>query len=157
MAIDKVMADTNVYQKLLEGNMNRIERLVEDGKLVVFGCKIIRDELRNIPTDYTFDGKSLRNLLITTYDRLVGERSFPVGSEMEALAEEYYNEYRGNISKKDILSDFKIVATATIHRLDIIVSEDERTLKSRHALVAYQKVNTRKMYTTPRFLKLSKI
>ncbi len=157
MVVEKAMVDTNVYQWLLEGKVGRLERLIEEGKLVVFGCKIVRDELRNIPLDYTFEGKSLRNLLITTYDSLVGKRSFPVGSEIEALAEEYYCEYGGNISKKDILSDFKIVATATIHRLDIIISEDERTMKSNYALAAYTKVNSTKMYPTPKLIRLSEI
>ncbi len=157
MVVEKAMLDTNTYQVFLEGKVGRLERLIEEGKIIIYGCKIVRDELRNTPPNLTYEGKSLRNLLITTYDSLVRNRSFPVGLEIETLAEEYYREYRGAISKKDILSDFKIVATATIHRVDIIVSEDERTMKSEHAMNAYKKINNSKLYPMPKFLKISEL
>ena len=155
----RAMLDTNVYDLLLEkGALDRIEGLVLNDELVVYGCKVVRDELRNTPKIRKYGGKSLRALLLSTYDRLVsGKRSYPVGSEIEALAKEYLSAYSGGIPRNKILPDFKIVATATIHRLDIIVSGDDRTMKSGPAKRAYGKVNAEKFYPNPGFIKLEEL
>ncbi|MBI4044399.1 MAG: hypothetical protein HY392_01700 [Candidatus Diapherotrites archaeon] len=147
----RAMFDTSVYKLLLEGRLVRIKELVKSSKLIVYGCKVVRDELRETSPSYKFNGKSLRNLLIFTYDSLVGKRSYPVGNEIEALAKEYLDAYAGGVSKYKLFNDFKIVATATAHRLDVVISEDDRTMKSIHARKAYSLVNQSKMYETPEF------
>ncbi|MEK6970339.1 MAG: hypothetical protein AABW68_01435 [archaeon] len=118
---------------------------------------LIRDELRDIPSDKRIGGKNLRQVLLQTYDSLVDKRSYPVGSEIEVLAHEYLSAYHGGVPRNKILPDFIIVATATVHRLDIIVSEDDWTMKSNPARSAYEKINKEKMYPTPRFLKLKEL
>lgn len=152
------MFDTNVYELLLEEkNLDKIENLIYSNELIPYGCKVIRDELRAIPKTKKVGNKSLRNLLISTYDKLVGKRNFPVGGEIEALAKEYISAYSGGVPRKKILPDFKIVATSTIHKLDIIISGDDRTMKSGPAKRAYEKVNKAKMYPNPQFLKLEEL
>ncbi len=45
------------------------------------------------------------------------------------------------MGKKKIFNDFKIVACATLKNFDLIVSDDERTMKSQKAMEAYKTVN----------------
>ena len=154
----RVLFDTNVYELLLtQENLDKIEDLVVGGSIIAYGCKTIRDELRDIPKSKKIGNRNLRNTLLSAYDKLVKDRSYPVGSEIEALAREYLTEYSGGVPRAKIYPDFKIVAAATIHRLDIIVSEDDRTMKSNPAMRAYQNVNGKKMYVTPGFISLEKL
>jgi hypothetical protein len=76
------------------------------------------------------------------------------------LAEEYWKDYKSNkggTSKRKIFPDFLIVAVATIHWLDIVVSEDNKTMKSRIALKAYNKINKEKKFNTPKFISLNEL
>ena len=151
------MFDTNIYQSLYDAHQEKILKLVQSGKLVVYGCKTIRDELRDIPKHVKYDGKGLRNLLLQIYDGLVKNHSYPVGKPIETLAEEYWSDYQGGVSKRKIFPDFLIVATATIHKLDIIVSHDDKTMKSKVAIKAYKKTNERNGFETPDFIPLEKL
>ncbi len=150
----RAMFDTNIYELLLdEANANKVRNLVHANSLIVYGCKLIRDELRDTPTYKRIGGENLRIVLLQTYDSLVQARSYPIGIEIEALAKEYLNAYRGGVSRSKILPDFTIIAAATIHRLDIVVSEDDRTMKSGPAKSVYEKINKEKIFQTQRFLK----
>src|SRR3989344_3297213 len=154
----RVLFDTNVYELLLNAqNLDKIESLVISGSIIPYGCKTVRDELRDISKDEKIGGRSLRTQLLSAYDKLVKDRSYPVGTEIEALARDYLAAYSGGVAKKKIYPDFKIVAAATIHRLDIIVSEDDRTMKSNPAIRAYQSVNGKKMYITPNLISLEEL
>jgi hypothetical protein len=77
----RVIFDTNVYPQLLEETeLRRIEKLVNKGDIFVCGCRIIRDELRDIPTNILYGkNKNYRNLVLSIYDRVVGKRNYPVG------------------------------------------------------------------------------
>jgi len=153
----RAILDTNVYEYLYKYDLARIDRLIEKGELVVYGCKVIRDELREIPREFKADGKSYRNILLGIYDTIIGEHSFPVEKIIEVLAEEYWVEYAGGVAKRKLFPDFLIVATATIHNLDIIVSQDDRTMKSNPARKAYEKANQRNGFETPRFISLKEL
>ena len=153
----RVLIDTNVYEKLYEYDLARVYALIESGKIIVYGCKVVRDELREIPPSVRVDGKSYRNQLLLLYGDLVGKHSFPVESVIEFLAEEYWKEYNGGIPKRKIFSDFLIVATASIHKLDIIVSNDERSMKSNPAVKAYDKANQINSFSTPRFISIEEL
>ncbi|MFH1225274.1 MAG: hypothetical protein V1676_05730 [Candidatus Diapherotrites archaeon] len=120
-------------------------------------AKTIRDELREIPKTIAVEGHNYRQTLISIYDRITKNHSYPVESLAETLAEEYWRAYRGGTAKRKMMPDFIIVAIATIHRLDIIVSEDERTMKSRKALQAYKEVNRQKDLETPKFIKIEEL
>ena len=153
----RAMFDTNTYALLYEYDLPRILKLVESGQLVVYGCQVIRNELRDIPKDVVVERKNYRIQLLFVYDKLVKDRSYPVERVVEVLANEYWSEYRGSIPKRKILPDFKIVAVASIHELDVIVSEDERTMKAGAAKRAYEIVNHRNAFRTPKFLSLHEL
>ncbi len=44
------------------------------------------------------------------------------------------------------MSDFRIVTVSSIHGLDILVSEDDHSMKSRLAIESYLKVNDRNAF-----------
>jgi len=120
-------------------------------------ARTIRDELREIPKFLTVEGKSYRQILLAIYDQITKNHSYPLESLSETLEEEYWKAYKGGVAKRKIFPDFLIVAIATIHRLDIIVSEDERTMKSRPAIAAYRQVNGQKELQTPKFIKIEEL
>ena len=73
---------------------------------------------------------------------------------------EFYVEYRtlgGIRSWKEISSDFKIVAHACMNGLDIVVSEDSRTMLSTIAIKAYKEVALRHSIRLPYFWKYEDI
>ena len=153
----KAMIDTNLYERIFKYDLQRILELIGREKILVYGCKTIRDELRNIPKSVRFEGKSYRGQLLSLYDDLVGKHSFPVENVAESLAMEYWEEYKGGVPKRKIFPDFLIVSTATIHNLDIIVSGDERTMKSGPAKKAYDIANRNNGFTTPRFISINEL
>lgn len=151
------MFDTNIYEFLNQKDLSVVESLVNNRSILLYGCRVIRVELRKIPREVKVDGKSYRNKLLSLYDKLVGKRSYSAEGIAESLAEEYWIEYTGGSPKRKILPDFKIVATASIHGLDTIVSEDDRTLKSQLARIAYLKVNSRNGFSTPTLISLEEL
>ena len=153
----RAMFDTNTYEVLYEKDLPQLLELVESNFLIVYGCKVIRDELREIPKSLTVEGKSYRQTLLAIYDQITKNHSYPLESLSETLAEEYWQAYKGGVAKRKMIPDFLIVAIATIHRLDIIVSEDERTMKSRPAIAAYKRVNGQKELQTPRFIRIEEL
>ncbi|MFA4855990.1 MAG: hypothetical protein WC634_05405 [archaeon] len=153
----RAMLDTNTYEVLYQSEFSRILRLIESDKLIVYGCRVIRDELREIPKNVKVDGKSYKGLLLSIYDKLTKDHSYSVESVAEALAEDYWKSYKGGVPKRKMLPDFLIVAVATLHRLDIIVSEDDRTMKSKPARQAYEKVNDKNSLETPKFISIEKL
>ncbi|HZX20447.1 MAG TPA: hypothetical protein VFF13_05525 [archaeon] len=153
----RAMLDTNVYALLYKSGLEKISEMVESGKLVVYGCGVIRKELRAIPPAIKEDGKSYRNSLLGVYDKLAGKHDVPVAELSHELAKQYIKEYTGGTSRYKIYADFLIVATATIHGLDLIVTEDEKTMKSRLARAAYNKVNEKNGLTTSVFVELEKL
>ncbi len=153
----RAMLDTNTYEVLYKKDPLPVARLVKSGRLIVYGCKAIRDELREIPTTVRVGGKSYRNMLLSLYDEFTENHSCPLESLAETLAEEYWQAYKGGVAKRKMMPDFLIVAIATIHRLDIIVSGDEKTMKSGPALRAYKQVNEKKSLETPKFISLEQL
>ena len=153
----RAIIDTNVYEFLYKQDLERVAALIENGILVVYGCKIIREELREMSKDFKIKGKNYRIILIGIYDRLVGKHFIPTDKLVDVLSEEYWVNYIGNVPKRKIFSDFQIVATATIHSLDIIVSEDNRTMKSDNAIKSYNIVNGRNGFVTPKFVSLEEL
>ena len=153
----RAMLDTNVYEILYKKDPQPVIKLIKSGCLIVYGCKVIRRELREIPPTLRIDGKSYRSTLLSLYDQFTKNHSYPVESLSETLAAEYWKAYNGGVAKRKMMPDFLIVAIATIHRLDIIVSEDERTMKSRQAMKAYVQVNQQKELQTPKFIKISEL
>lgn len=156
----RVMLDTNIYENILKYLDDAyLKKLVERKHLIIYGNAIIRKELREIsvPKKVTINKRlrSLRIVLLNLYDILTGNHTYEISQEMLSLAEKYFVAYRasgGIKSKKEILNDFIIVASATIHDIDIVVSEDNKTILAEEALAAYKLVNTLDLKRTPKFI-----
>ncbi|MFH1225503.1 MAG: hypothetical protein V1676_06900 [Candidatus Diapherotrites archaeon] len=149
----RVMLDTNVYDSIISGNPTEFSKAIKNSKNVtVYGNKVIRGELRGIPMGHTSGGRSTRNWLLTTYDFIVGKHNLEVGNVVRFLAMQYWESYHGGQSFANIIDGFLIVACASIHKLDIVCSQDARTMKSGRCLRIYLAVNKRNGFYTPRFI-----
>ena len=153
----RALLDTNTYEILYKKQFANLVKLIESNLVIIYGCKIVRDELREIPKSVKVDGKSYRSVLLSLYDEFTKNHSFPVEDLVGDLAEKYWGFYKGGTSKRKIFPDFLIVAVATLHRLDIVVSADDKTMKSNPAKKAYDKVNLKNGFKTPRFITLEKL
>jgi len=151
------MLDTNVYEFLELQYLDPLSKLINEKKIVIYGCRVVRKELRDIPRTAKLKGKSLRNILLGIYDKLTQNHDYQLDSIAENIAEQYWKEYEGGISKRKLMDDFKIVAISSMHNLDIIVSEDDKSMKSGHAIRAYLKVNNLNGFRTPAFYSLKKL
>ena len=149
----RVLLDTNVYDVLIEeGARALVEKIIKEKPVVIYGTKLIRDELRNTPKGIKVGNKSLRMLLLNMYDLLVGKHSIEETDLTHFLALEYLKEYKGGSSKTKMLNDCVIVASATLKELDIICSNDKKTMLSKQARKAYEKVNKANDLKTPKFI-----
>lgn len=155
----RVILDTNVYGKIIEqGDENLIANAVEKnlfaGKLLIYGNSVIRNEIRDVPKKIKTREANLRIALLNIYDRLVGNHKLEITSEVKGLANHYllvYKKIGGVKNKIDILNDFLIIASATIKKLDIVYSEDNKTMLSEKARKSYLIVNEIKKLRTPNF------
>lgn len=153
----RVIFDTNIYGLLIkEKNAFEIEnRIVEDKSLVVYNYKPIRDELRGIPKMTRLSRKT-RNLVLNVYDKLTKNHFLENSIDITYLARKYHNHYRnqGGVYGWDtnIRVDFMIVACASINGLDVIYSEDAKTLICKKARKAYHHINIKEGLRTPYFL-----
>ena len=157
----RIMIDTNVYEFLLKYiERSVLEDVLFQKRLIFYGSDIIRKELREIPKSRkeTIGGqlKSLRNILLSLYDFVVEKHHYKTTKQMEELADKYFIVYRtfgGIAEKKEINNDFKIVACASLNNLDILASEDIKTMLSDKALMSYASVNNLLGFKTPKFIK----
>src|SRR3989344_7570346 len=124
----RAMIDTNVYEFLYKEHLDDLKNLIDSNKFIIYGCRVVRAELREIPQEIKYEGRNFRNALLSLYDRVAGKHSYPVEGVAEFIAEQYWMEYIGGIAKRRILDDFRIVAVASIHGLDVVVSEDEHSM-----------------------------
>lgn len=117
---------------------------------------LIRKELRGTPKDKTTEtNKKLRIALLILYDRLVKGHVIKETERIKKLSEEYFSEYKklgGAIGYKELSNDFKIVACASLNDMDIVYSEDKRSLCSERSIKTYNIVNLRKDKRTPSFI-----
>ncbi len=156
----RIMLDTNVYEHMLRYfSEAELQSIFTQNSLVFYGNEIVRKELREISAALKIAVdrrlRSLRIVLLNLYDELNGEHVYSVTAEMELLAEKYFVAYRmaGGIKPKEkVLDDFIIVACASLKNLDVIVSEDAKTMLSKDALSAYKLVNGLDSKRTPDFI-----
>ncbi|MBI2579321.1 MAG: PIN domain-containing protein [Candidatus Aenigmarchaeota archaeon] len=153
----RIILDTNIYGRIIERNEeNEIKELIEKRQdIVIYGFDIVRKELRNVSKTVRYEKKLIRLMLLGLYDKIVRFHTYPVTSAIKQLAEDYYKIYKelgGKESEKEILNDFMIVACATLHELDIVASEDNRTMLNEISLQSYRIANKLKEYKTPEFV-----
>ncbi len=146
----RVLLDTNVYGIVVGKETAVILNNARDSRKTIFyGFSVVRNELRAVPTKWENAGGNFRNLLLDYYDKLTGPHAFASTKRIEFLAQEYSDFYSGGISKRKLWNDFLIVACASVHELDIIVSEDKHTMQSELVLKVYNIINAKNRLTTP--------
>ncbi|MBU0460260.1 MAG: hypothetical protein ABIH82_06270 [Candidatus Woesearchaeota archaeon] len=158
----RVIFDTNIFGNLLEEpDTEEIERRINEEKdFIVYNFLPIRKELRNIPTT-TKASKKARKILLSMYDRITGDHFLKNSIVITSLAKKYFDHYRnlGGIYGWDtnIRIDFMIIACASFNGLDVVYSDDQRTMLGKVALKAYQHININENLRTPDFLKYEDI
>ncbi len=155
----RIMLDTSIYGELIKDKeiMLDIVKLIPN-ELVVYGNKIIRNELKNTPRNIKEDKRSRRMLLLEIYDLFIMKErhNLKYNKIIEILSEDYFKEYKkqgGALSKLNIKNDFLIIAIATIHNLDIVVSKDEHSMLSEKSIKSYHITNNRYGLRNPNFEK----
>lgn len=156
----RVLTDTNFYELMLKYlEMEKIRKVKESGVIIFYGVDIIRKELRATPKTKVEVIRNellkLRNALLLIYDLLVGIHQYKVDSKVNQLADDYYIAYKvlkGKATKVEIINDFKIAACASIRNMDILVSDDNKTMFSVESKKAYSSVNEIKKLRTPNFI-----
>lgn len=149
--------DTSVYGELIldTKSLTKIEKLIYNKSILVYGNKIIRNELRKLSAESRLGKFSKRILLLNLYDKLSSEHEIIIGDLIIILAKKYYEEYKrlgGTDSYNIIENDFLIIASASIKELDIVVSHDTKTMLSRLSMNAYKKVNLENGLRNPNFI-----
>lgn len=154
----RVLFDTNIYGNLLEEpDGEKIEeRLRKEKDFVVYNFPRIRKEIRNIP-QLTKTSRKARLSLLEMYDRITGGHYLKDSLQITQLAQKYFGHYR-NLGgtygwDTNIKIDFMIVACASFYGLDIVYSDDQRTMLGKDALKAYHHININEKLRTPNFLK----
>ncbi len=150
--------DTNIYGRIVDNVDLQLVTETAKNLFMVYGSVVINRELRAYEGKATveFEGKTrkLRALLFEAYDSLVRDRIYPLDAETERLAEGYflaYKKFGGRKPQAQIINDFLIVATASLHRLEIIYSDDSKTMVSGEAVKAYELVNGLNYLEMPQF------
>src|SRR3989344_8256679 len=137
----RVMLDTNIYGFIAnEENPDQLLERIAVSSVIVCGSTVIRAELRDTPKKKVVGRRKLRLRLLSSYDSLVSDkRNYDVNEIIRKIAAEYNDHYKGSFSWKELENDFLIVATASLHNLDLVVSEDENTMKNPEAMASYEK------------------
>ena len=156
----RVLLDTNIYGLIVmdKDRPTILEKLSRSTELKIYGNYIIRKELRDTPKGI-IDGINLRNDLIRLFDQIVDRHNYEITSEMQKVAENYFVVYRklgGKTKKAEIINDFLIVACASVHNLDIVISEDRRSMCSDFAVNSYDIVNSISNRKSPNFVRYEK-
>lgn len=154
----RVIFDTNIYGLLVEeDNAEAIgETIANDKDFVIYGFKPIRKELRNTPRTLRLGKINQRKFLLEIYDKITKNRTLPDIQKIHMLALKFYKAYRKfggikNWGKSNISVDFTIIACACFYKLDIVVSDDCKTMLSRTARKAYKHIAIKESLWIPNF------
>ncbi len=153
----RLLADTNFYGMLAKDSqrLEVVSGVKEAKSLVFYGFKTIRDELRDVPKNIRFAGKNIRIDLLNLYEEIVTKHVLEINDDIKKSAEDYYRAYRefgGSKGKEELINDFVIVACASLNNLDLVVSNDERSMLAENAVRAYDLINSVIRARTPRFI-----
>ncbi len=156
----RAIFDTNIYGMIVdENNSEEIQRKIVSKKdLIVYGYQPIRKELRDVPRT-TKISKKIRVKLLSVYDWIIRGHVLQNSDAINELAKSYYVQYRKNGGihgwETTMKVDFLIVACGSVNCLDVIYSEDNKTMRCEAAMKSYESVNERENFRTPNFLKYS--
>ena len=150
----RVILDTNIYGLIAVDEEREKIRDSAASSYIVYGSTVIRKELRKTKKGFV-DGINLRNVLLSLYHEITKSRELGINGKEAKISESYFSAYRqfgGIVSRSKMLNDFLIVASASLHNLDIVVSEDNATMLNEIALKSYSVVNSTLKLKTPRFI-----
>jgi hypothetical protein len=157
----RVLLDTSVYGELVreKDTITALADLIPK-YFVIYGAKIIRNELRDTPTNIKEGTKSRRILLLNLYDSFVSKHELKYNRLVDTLARDYFIGYKksgGSLSDSAVKNDLIIIATATIYHLDLIISNDKRSMLSKSAVKAYRQINRSYGLEDPEFMLYSEL
>ncbi|MBI2541357.1 hypothetical protein HYV80_01475 [Candidatus Woesearchaeota archaeon] len=159
----KLLLDANVYgEMVVDKELRKVRENFEALRklILVYGINaVIRKELRNTPKKIKAEGKNIRNYLLVLYDNFTEEHNLSISADTENIADAYYTAYRefgGSKPKSEIINDFVIVACASRNGMDIVVSQDEKSMRTDNAIQAYKAVNEIQKIGTPKFIDYNK-
>jgi predicted nucleic acid-binding protein len=153
----RLLLDTNIFGLIVddEERAEILEGLKSSKEILVYAPEIVRKELR-ATSGKTPEDKRFRIRLLNAFDIIVqDDRILRTTAKIQELAEKYffvYDALGGKSSRKDIINDFIIVATASVNNLDILSSEDRKTMLESRAIKAYTLVNRVKCIKLPRII-----
>ncbi len=155
--MERIIADTNFYGLLArdEERLMIVEKIKTSSNLIIYGFKTIRNELRDVPKSIRIGKINLRIDLLNLYDSIVENHNLEFADDIPKTAENYYRAYRefgGIKTKGEIMNDFIIVSAASLNNLDIVISNDERSMLTENALRAYNLINSAISKRTPKFI-----
>ena len=158
----RIILDTSVYGRLIE-DIDVVPKIVKGipERFVIYGNRLIRNELRAVAKKERIGAESKRKLVLSIYDLFVRKDNhiLKITDLVELIANRYYGEYnklKGGCGYDDIINDFKIIACASLHKLDIVVSHDTKSMLGIKAIKAYEKVNKDYQMRTPEFIPYQK-
>lgn len=119
-----------------------------------YGFDEVRYELKAAPRIVApFESHNFRADLLRLYEALIS-KEYTFEQRMMDMAVEYYRQFRslgGTAPQRDIITDFIIVACASLKAIDVLVSDDVGTMFNRYALQSYTEVNKRHSLLLPKF------
>ena len=156
----RVVPDTTIFGFLLnEKNISEILiKIKEDKYFKVVGLNIVRQEIKKVKK---WKLKETKSKILNIYESMIDTEK-NINSKVNSLAKKYYSKYLDLGGKKDfedLKTDLEIVAYASIHNIDIIISGDRETHNTTHPKgaifqTAYSEVNaTDTNFRTPNFWK----
>ena len=153
----RILFDTSVYGRLIHEPeiLERIEQKYKK-EFIIYGCSTIRKELKDTPKHITHGKRKTQIELLNVYDSFIIKENHDLKynklvGDLSLDYIKHYKENKGVFSQDSIKNDFIIIATATIYQLEIIISDDKRTMFSDKAIESYKKVNRRYGLTNPEF------
>lgn len=153
----RVLLDTNIYGLLASSEADLVSEIVASQKIVVYGCSVVRKELRETPSSKMVGSKKLRMQMLNVYDLLVGKHDIPVSGLAEYLANAYLEAYSGSTARDSLKNDFFVVAISSLKGLDIVCTEDSKTMASAEARRSFAKINDDNGLRTPNFIGLPEL
>ena len=157
----RLLLDTNIYGIIVEKQeREEFQDLTKNSNIVIYGCSVIRKELRATPKEKyittTKEGvRNFRLLLLNIYDAVTKNHEIHIDAKTEELTDKYlhyFSKITGKIILGHLINDFLLVACASINKLDLIVSEDHKTLLSLDAIKTYHFINAQEDLTVPNAL-----
>ena len=152
----RLLLDTNIYGLLFtDADFHNLHTLLGSKKeeLMIYGYDVIRKELKNAPSKI-IEKVNVRASLLRAYFSFTSKEYVLEETYLE-IAEDYYQQYLiagGSLSKEKLWNDFLIVACASVKEINIVVSEDNATLASEIAKIAYKSVNFKRKIRIPDFI-----